>query len=215
MDDYLRAMRREARITKKLLRLRTDQPFCIYCGMTDPRCLFRSGDSFDSMLRCRNCEAERHAVSSEALEHKLARFAVDGYPNPTCVVCGESDLRALERDHLAGEANSTFVEPLCLNCHAIKSDDAEDEPMASLRLRDPARSALALQAAFDIGLAAVLGLYGLAAGNEEGGAARAAFFALAALALVAWAIWNLSADEYLTQTLGPGYDKAINAEVPR
>ncbi len=213
MDNYSREIRRQARITNKLLRLKTEQPFCIYCGMTDCRCLLRPDER--SMLRCRNCDAKRRRWTTEALDQRLAAFQAAGYRTPACVACNESDLRTLECDHLAGEANSSFIEPLCLNCHAIKSDEAEDAPWASLRLRDPERSALVLQAAFEFGLAVVLGLYVAASSDDPSEAARTAFFGLAAAALIAWALWNLAANEHFTSILGPGYDKAINAEVPR
>jgi hypothetical protein len=213
MDDYSREVRREARITRKLLRLRTDQPFCIYCGVTDCRCLLRPDD--DSMLRCQNCQAKRLPLPEDAAARRLAVFRGDGYYSPSCVVCGEDDLRALEREHLAGEANSAFVEPMCLNCHAMKSDEAEDEPWASLRLRDPERPALVLQAAFEFGLAVVLGLLAAASHDDPNEAAQAVFFGLAAAALIAWALWNLAADEHFKHVLGPGYDRAIRSDVPR
>jgi hypothetical protein len=212
MDDYSREIRREARLANKLLRLGTDQPFCIYCGMTDCRCLVRPKEP-NSMLRCRNCDAKRRPISDETLARKRAAFEAAKYPNPACVACDESDLRALELDHLAGAANSRIVEPLCLNCHAIKSDDAEDEPVASLRLRDPNRVGLVLQAAFEFGAAAVLTLIAAQDGDDAG--ARAIFlFALAAI-LIAWAFWNLSTHEDLTVAYGADYGRVIQAKPPQ
>ncbi|HVA27970.1 MAG TPA: hypothetical protein VNF68_07300 [Candidatus Baltobacteraceae bacterium] len=217
MSDPL-ATGREARYAKKLLLFGTDHPVCARCRMSDIRCLCRIEPSAKRGLptaRCHNCHRKRRRVSPKALLRKLNRFSDAGYTEPTCVVCRESDLRLLELDHLAGAANSAFLAPLCGNCHAIKSDAAEDEPMASLRLRDPNRSALVLQAAFEFGLALVLSLFAAASHEDPNEAAQVVFFGLAAAALVAWAIWNLSADDYFTRELGSGYDKAIAAEVPR
>jgi hypothetical protein len=147
------------------------------------------------------------------MARKRKQFCDAGFAMPMCVVCRESDLCALELDHIAGRANSTQLVALCANCHAIKSDMAEDAPMAALRHADANRSALALQAAFELGLAAILSLFG-AVELRDGEAGRVVFFGIAAAVLIAWAIWNLCADEHFTEILGPGYDKAIAAVVP-
>ena len=86
--------------------------------------------------------------------------------------------------------------------------------MAALRLRDPARSALALQAAFELGLGAVLGMFAVWDGMHEE-TARCIFLGVASAVLFAWAGWNLAADAHFQHLLGPGYDRAIGAEVPR
>lgn len=214
MNEYLLAVRREARLARKQLNLGTANPACSYCAMTDCRCLFRPHSSANGPIRCRNCHAKRKRLSPEALARKYARFAAARYNDPACVVCWECDLRVLELDHLAGEGNSAFVQPLCLNCHAKKSDDAEDEPWASLRLRDADRGALAIQAAFEFGAAAILTL--MVANDDEGSTAQAIFLLGLAAALVAWALWNLSADADLRRALGPGpsYGGAITMPVP-
>ena len=129
------------------------------------------------------------------------------------MICEDPSLQVLELDHIASEANSSFVEPLCANHHAIKSHMAESGPMAALRLRDPKRSALALQAAFELGLSALLGMFAVWDGMREE-TARSVFLGIAAGLLVAWAIWNLAADDHFEKILGPGYDHAIIAEVP-
>jgi hypothetical protein len=126
------------------------------------------------------------------------------------VACNESDLRALEGDHLSGGANSLLIEPLCLNHHAIKSDEAEDH-FPELRLRDPNRSALLKQAAFEIGLALVLLL--MASLREEADS-MGIFFGIVAVSLFGWAAWNVKADRYFADTLGIEYDRNIYAEVP-
>lgn len=85
--------------------------------------------------------------------------------------------------------------------------------MASLRLRDPNRGPLAIQAAFELGGAVVLTLIVAVDGDDAG--ARAIFLLALAAALVAWALWNLTADRDLTRALGPGYGNVITAQVPR
>ena len=214
MNEYLMAVQREGRLSRKQLNLGTANPACADCAMIDCRCLFRPRSSANAPIRCRNCHAKRKHFSREALARKYARFTIAGYNDPACVACREHDLRALELDHLAGEANSAFVQPLCQNCHAKKSDDAEDAPWASLRFRDPERGALAIQAAFEFGAAAVLTL--IVAHDDESSTARAIFLLALAAAFVAWALWNLSADADLRRALGPGpsYGGAITAPVP-
>ena len=85
--------------------------------------------------------------------------------------------------------------------------------MAPLRFRDPDRTALALEAVFDFGLAAILGMMAASDGAEN--ASRGGFFAAVALLLVAWGLWNVAADSHFKNALGPSYDLAIPAEIPR
>jgi hypothetical protein len=201
----------EAR-TKKLLRFGTDCPKCAKCGRSDDRYLGRMKAT--GWMICRNCRAKRKPLSTKAAAQKASRFSDAGYSKAACVICEDASLQVLELDHIAGEANSSFVEPLCANHHAIKSHMAESGPMAALRLRDPDRSALALQAAFELGLSAILGMFAVWDGMREE-TARSVFLGVAAAVLVAWAIWNLAADAHFEKVLGAGYDRAIAAEVPQ
>jgi hypothetical protein len=211
MSDYPHQNRRDTRIIKKLVKLGTDNPVCNYCGARDCRFLIALGTTGEeAIISCLNCRAKQRQVSAKALERKRKRFVEAGYPYPACVVCNESDLRALERDHLSGGANSLLIEPLCLNHHAIKSDEAEDH-FPELRLRDLNRSALLKQAAFEIGLALVLLL--IASVREEADS-MGIFFGIVALSLFGWAAWNVKADRYFADTVGIEYDRHIYAEVP-
>lgn len=205
----------EAR-TKKLLRFGTDSPQCAGCGSTDEQTLCRiagPGKASHAIL-CRNCKAKRSELNGKASQRKALRFQEAGYFEPVCVICNEPSLQVLELDHLAGAANSDLTEPLCGNHHAIKSHLAEREPMAALRLRDPERRALVLQAAFEFGLAAILGMFAVWDGSHDQ-MARSVFLGAASISLFAWATWNLAADEYFVHILGTGYDRAISAQVPR
>jgi len=47
--------------------------------------------------------------------------------DPSCVVCGETDWRALEFHHIAGRAFDDGA-VLCRNCHRKLSDDQKDHP---------------------------------------------------------------------------------------
>ncbi len=211
MSGYYTNNQRDTRIIKKLVKLGTGYPVCRYCDVTDCRCLLVLGARGDeTIISCRNCRAKSKNTSEKALERKRTRFAEAGYPHPACVVCNEPDLRALDGDHLSGSANSVFIEPLCLNHHAIKSDDAEDY-FPELRLRDPNRSTLLKQAAFDIGLALVLLL--IASVRDEADS-MGIFFGIIVVSLFGWAAWNVKADRYFAQALGVGYDQHIIAEVP-
>jgi hypothetical protein len=202
--------------TKKLLRFGTDRPQCARCKTTDEGALCRvasPGKTSQSIL-CHNCKDRPRKLSPKASAQKARRFKDAGYARPSCVICEEPTLQILELDHLANDANSGLAEPLCGNHHAMKSYAAEHGPMAALRLRDPRRRALVLQAAFEFGLAAILGMFAVWDGAREE-TARCVFFGAVSLTLVAWAMWNLAADEYFVESLGPGYDRAITAALPR
>jgi hypothetical protein len=197
--------------TKKLLRFGTAHPQCAICKSPDERCLCRMKTS--GLILCRNCNAKRKPFSPRAKTQKARRFRDAGYFKPTCVICKSPSLQVLELDHMANEANSNIMAPLCANHHAIKSYMAESGPMAGLRRRDPQRSALVLQAAFDLGLGAVLSMFAVWDGAHEE-TARSVLWGIAAGALIAWALWNLAAHTHFENVLGPGYDRAIMAEVP-
>lgn len=122
--------------SKKLLRLGTDQPRYARCRTDDFRLLCSVHDTRgSSRILCRNCRFRHKRLSAAAAARKRQQFAADGYEQPACVVCGAPALQLLERDHLAGVANSGSTEPLCANHHAVKSYMAEHGPMAALRLR--------------------------------------------------------------------------------
>lgn len=213
-DDWINQVLESFNDTKKLLRFRTDRPQCQKCGLTDWRqlCNVAIKQNGGKTILCRNCLAKQKTPSEKALLRKAKRFRDAGYFEPACVVCLEP-LQILEYDHLDGRANSDLAEPLCPNHHAIKSYMAESGPMATLRVGDPARTALAFEAAFDFGLASMLGI--MAAADSGDHTARAVFFGFVAAALFAWGCWNLSADRYFIDLLGPSYDRAIPATVPR
>jgi len=200
--------------TKKLLRLGSDAPKCAKCGNDDRRVLCRIPQGRRSLILCRNCRARRRPITTAAAVRKTRQFAAAGYDRAACVVCGESALGLLELDHLLGAANSSRVQPLCANHHAVKSYMAEHGAAAALRLRDPERSALLLQAAFEFGLGAMLAMFA-AWDGVNGETARCIFLGTASMLLLAWAAWNVSADAHFEQLLGPGYDSAILATVPR
>jgi hypothetical protein len=214
MSDFRFDFFAEEIATRKLLRFGTDAPQCAECPSTDTRVLCRvKRPGKADVILCRSCNAKRKSPSAKAAARKVKRFEDTGYYRVVCVVCSDPNVQVLELDHMANEANSALSEPLCANHHAIKSNMAESGPMAALRLRDPDRTALAFEAAFDFGLATILGMMAVSDGNEN--ASRAMFFAAVALALVAWGLWNLAADSHFKNVLGPAYDRAIPAEIPR
>ena len=216
MSSFPRDSDAYAARTKKLLRFGTDRPQCAKCKTTDERVLCRiaSPGKASNTILCHNCKGKRRKLSPRASAEKARRFADAGYPDPACVICGEPMLLILEGDHVAHAANSDFIAPLCGNHHAIKSHMAETGPMAALRLRDPERRALVLQAAFEFGLAAILAMFAVWEGaNEE--TARCIFFGVASAGLFAWASWNLAADEYFADAYGLDYDRGVPLPVPR
>jgi hypothetical protein len=54
-----------------------------------------------------------------------------GTNTPWCVICGETDWRCLERDHLAGRNFDELTVSVCRNCHRKRSDDQKDHPKAA------------------------------------------------------------------------------------
>ncbi|MEO8909524.1 MAG: hypothetical protein ABI408_04780 [Gemmatimonadaceae bacterium] len=202
--------------TKKLLRFGTDRPRCGSCKTTDVRVLCRiaSPGKASQAILCHNCRDRRRKLSGKASAQKASRFADAGYFCPACVICDDPALQVLERDHVAHAANSDFVAPLCGNHHAIKSHIAESGAMADLRLRDPERRALVLQAAFEFGLTAILAMFAVWEGADEQ-TARCVFFGLASAGLFAWATWNLAADSHFAVTYGHDYDRGVPLPVPR
>jgi hypothetical protein len=198
--------------TKKLLRLGSAAPCCERCGTTEIATLCRvakPGEASYAIL-CRNCKGRAKNVTPKASAQKAWRFQAAGYVEPACVVCNDDALRILELDHVANEANSDLVAPLCANHHAVKSHGAETGPMAALRLRDPARRALVIQAAFEFGGAGILAMVA-AWDGARGEAARATIFALLSAWLIAWGVWNIAADAQLASVHGDDYGRALPA----
>src|ERR1700678_2984468 len=198
--------------TKKLLRLGSAEPRCEHCGTTEIGMLCRvtdPGKASQSIL-CRNCRGVVKTITPKALAQKARRFETAGYFQPACVVCNDDTLQILELDHVANEANSDFLAPLCANHHAVKSHGAETGPMAALRLRDPARRGLVLQAACAFGMGGILGMMAAWDGSE-GEVARAIVLGAASAGLIAWGVWNIAADTYLASAHGDDYDRALPA----
>jgi hypothetical protein len=212
MSEHSRDNAADAAMSRKLLRFGTDRPRCAKCKSNDIRtlCRVQRQGKASAIILCRNCKEQRRKVSARAASRKAQRFTAEGYVKPSCIICKTPTLQILELDHLANEANSDLTEPLCANHHAMKSYAAETGPMAALRLRDPDRRALVLQAAFEIGLGTICALWAAWDGaNDE--MARAVFLGLVSASLFAWAAWNLGADEHFVRVLGSDYDRAIPA----
>jgi hypothetical protein len=203
---------RQERWEWRRLRLGSPHPHCAVCGMDNLQALCRTRKTAarPSRVLCANDRLRQRHLSDRAIEARLRTFALAGYHDPTCFICGENDLRTLELQHVVGRANSGLVVPYCGNCHAIASDYQEDLPL-NLLAHGVERSPLLLQAAFDFGLAIAVGALSI----HATGATETTFWALAAVALVAWAVWNIAADQHFSTALGPGYGDAVPAPVPR
>ena len=60
---------------------------------------------------------------------KQQRLKTLGTNNPVCGVCGESDWRTMELNHLAGQNNDPrFTHLICANCHRKFTDAQKDHP---------------------------------------------------------------------------------------
>ena len=166
--------------------------------------------NYSDDLHKRSFEGAGSLFTNSARTRRLLRLATAGYHDPSCLFCSEADLRTLQLHHVSGEANSILGVPLCGNCHAIVSDQQEDLPL-DLRLRDPDRRPLLLQAAFNFGLAIITGMIGL--GSKDG--TETAFWAIITVGLIAWAVWDIAADGHFAARFGADYSDAVPAPVPR
>jgi hypothetical protein len=195
---------------RRLLRFGTDDPMCEDCGLTevDSLCIITKPGRTSESIVCRNCKDSAKPITAKALKGKARRFEEAGYFEPACVVCHEPNLQILELDHLVNRANGDIELPLCGNHHAIKSQSAEVGPMATLRLADPNRRALVLQAIFEFGGASIIGMIAYWDG-QEGQGSRAVFLGVLAAGLLLWALWNLRADAHLASVYGERYDYGL------
>ncbi|HEY1681765.1 MAG TPA: hypothetical protein VGF98_09035 [Candidatus Tumulicola sp.] len=207
MNDYSTALK-DARIRKEQ-RFGVDDPQCVTCGNAEIGMLCQPRNACESIL-CRNCKGRNKTVTDKSRKQKMRRFEMAGYSKPMCVVCGESEVRILELDHVENAANSEFRVPLCSNHHAIKSQSAEVGPMAALRLRDSNRRALELQAAFEFGAAAIIGMIAFWDGANDQ-MPRAVFLGVLSAGLILWALWNVRADAHLVSRYGRDYGTMLPA----
>jgi hypothetical protein len=201
MNAYSTALD-DARIRKEQ-RFGVDDPQCMRCGNAEIGMLCQPRRAYQSIL-CRNCKGRAKPVTDKSRQQKMRRFEMAGYSKPTCVVCGESEVQILELDHVENATNSEFLVPLCSNHHAVKSQSAEVGPMAALRLRDSNRRALELQAAFEFGAAAIIGMIAVWDGANEQ-VPRAVFLGVLSASLILWALWNVRADAHLVSRYGMDY----------
>jgi hypothetical protein len=207
VNEYSTALE-DARIRKEQ-RFAVDDPQCTTCGNADIGMLCQPPKDCET-IACRNCKGRAKTVTEKSRKQKMRRFEKAGYFKPSCVVCGEPEIRILELDHVEHAANSMLLAPLCSNHHAIKSQSAEVGPMAQLRLRDRNRRALELQAAFEFGAAAIIGMIAVWDGANEQ-AQRAVILGVFSAGLILWALWNLRADAHLASRYGSDYGALLPA----
>jgi len=169
-------LRRNVRLERKRQRLversETTNPCCAKCGIdaSGTNICFVYWSYRLHIVLCGNCSKRRRTMKELSRRAKVRKFAKHGYPNPTCVVCGEGDVRCLELNHIFAETNSDLCGPKCTNCHAIFSDMQEDHEGEDVRRCDRERGGLLLQAAILIGMVILLVLLGTHAqksGNES------------------------------------------------
>jgi len=212
--DYEIKSRRRQRLEKKRLNLvrfsGVANPYCVTCNASDIVCLHI--DRATRTITCRNCRLKRLRLTETARKKRARCFAELGYPNPTCVVCGEDDICLMEEHHFFGEGNSRLSGPLCANCHAIQSDMQCDFSV-DVRRRDPDRRALVYQAAFLLGVFILLTVLGFRERTAGSASLGTALNAIGGLALM-WAYWNVYADGFFAMKFGKDYDKGMSLSYP-
>ena len=157
-----------------------------------------------------NDKIKERGLSDASRANKMRRFAEAGYAAASCLFCRESDIAVLQLHHVAGQANSDLLVPLCGNCHLIVSDEQIELP-ATVLSGDLQRRPLVLQAAFNFGLAIITGI--MSADSSDG--SKAVFWALVTAGLIAWGVWDIAADGHFTVTFGLDYSAGVPAVVPR
>lgn len=210
MNAYVRD-RQSERWERKRQCLESTDPRCVICVFTAVPALCRPNGS-RSTIWCRSCIARSRTYTRSALDRRRARLADAGYTESICIICEEHDIRTIELAHIAARANGPWIVPLCANCHAIHSDAEQDE-LGDLRLADPARRPLVRQAAFQLGLALILGALA-ASTTRDGSESLQTFYALAAAILAAWAAWDLTADRHFVERFGPDYCAGVPTRDP-
>jgi len=197
--------RRQAlRLERKRQLLGTATASCVECGINDVRVLQRNGKR--KTVLCHSCFRKRSGVTVSSVDQRRSTLAVAGYTNAECASCGEATIETLELHHIAAEANSSEVVPLCLNCHAVASD-AQEDTVVDFRLREDDRSPLLTQAAYQIGVAIFLGLLVLFASRIS--ETQRTSFANIAASLWTWASWNVMAHAHFTEMLGSKYASTL------
>jgi hypothetical protein len=125
MSKIDRDLAREAAIRARFRRFGFPDPNCVNCGEDRIWRLVLVGIAGKKQPKarrplCRNCNADRsHEPAREPAMRE--RFLVAGFPDPSCVICGERRIWCLELDHVAGQKHDTACSPLCANCHADRS----------------------------------------------------------------------------------------------
>lgn len=103
-ETYIMSRRKEQRIFQRQLYFRTSDPRCHDCGERDIRALVKGKG-----IVCRNCSAR----------YKKGFLT----KTRTCYRCNRtSDIRMYEAHHVAGCHVGDTVD-LCLNCHAVATDE--------------------------------------------------------------------------------------------
>lgn len=69
---------------------------------------------------------DKIALAREA--QKQRRLEALGTNEPRCGLCGETDWRCMELDHVAGQRHDDATVILCRNCHRKKSEDQQYHP---------------------------------------------------------------------------------------
>jgi hypothetical protein len=86
-------------------------------------------------MTCINEDIDQREINREKRIRK--HYERLGFDNPSCLICGESDPRCLQLDHIAGRAHSDDVWPICANDHARRTDFQKDHPPKQAPPREP------------------------------------------------------------------------------
>jgi hypothetical protein len=123
MSKLDRDLIREKALRARFRRAGCPDPKCVVCG-EERICRLALGAKPPI---CRNCLADHQRDPARETEMRK-RLLLAGFPNPSCVACGEDRIWRLDLDHIAGEKHDEARSPLCCNCHAERTFMQNFEP---------------------------------------------------------------------------------------
>jgi hypothetical protein len=125
----------ETRKQSTLYRLGTQEPRCAMCPESDWHCLdsyptVQVGETKRSAILCGNCQLKLSIGPSDD-GRRLTALTRLGTDAPHCAVCGESDWRCLDCDHMGDRAYNDQIVILCRNCHRRRSNPSANRAAPS------------------------------------------------------------------------------------
>jgi hypothetical protein len=101
------------------------------CSITPIYETAKMDDSEFNETESKNPDEKGKVMDAKELKREKRRqYALErlGTNKPSCVICGETDWRCLERHHIGGRNFDEATAILCRNCHRKQTDDQKEHP---------------------------------------------------------------------------------------